>query len=193
MKRLQIISMTLVLALPWIVAGCGSSHSSSSSGGGGAASVTHQPDQYKPLDTQLVDHSNNIQVYSSPENAKRVMHRAPDKVVDEGNGVETQYYNADSSPNADRLRLRYQNGRLIGKDIIPPNVNADPTVSSTTSYSIPKSNDANYIDLREYDTRNKTAKPKLNNASATDNANAAFNNDFNAKLNSATGTTGRQY
>ncbi len=193
MNGLQKVSMTLVLALPWIVAGCGSSQSSSSASGdgGGAASVTRQPD-YKPLDTQLVERSNNIQVYSSPESAKRVMRRAPDSVVDEGNGVEAQYYNADGSPNADRLRLRYQNGRLIGKEIIPPNVNADPSVKSSSSYAIPKSNDANYIDLREYDTRNKTARPRLNPAAGTD-ANAEFNNDFNAKLNTATGTTARQY
>lgn len=157
-----------VLALPWFLSGCGSTPKSSVGGG----VVERNPNEYRAQDEQLIQRSNNVPVYTSPEKAKRAMGRQPDDVVDEGNGVETHYYNADGTPTSERLRMRFSGGRLIGKEILPPDANGDAAKSKTTKSNIPTSNDANYIDLREYDPKN----PKATN-----------NNDINARLNAPAG------
>ncbi|HLX64132.1 MAG TPA: hypothetical protein VKX17_22860 [Planctomycetota bacterium] len=144
------------------LAGCGGSQSSSFTPGG---AVVHNPNQYKPLDKELVAQSNTITVYSTPETARRVMKRQPDQTVNEENGVVTQYYKSDDSPNAERLRLRYANGHLIGKEIVPPtSVNTDPVLNST-----------NTLGNTPYDTTSNPA----------DNANAALNNRFNSQINAS--------
>src|SRR5204863_663852 len=114
-KSAWILSVALVLALPW-VCGCGSQTHSSF----GGVAPARKPNQYKAQDADLVQTSNKIPVYSTPDSAKRVMRRPPDQTINEENGVVTQYYNSDDTPNAERLRLRYANGHLIGKEIIPP-------------------------------------------------------------------------
>src|SRR5947207_7966343 len=108
-KANWIAAAALALAVPWL-AGCGSqSHSTL-----GTNTAVRKPNQYKAQDDQLVQNSNKISVYSTPDNARRVMKRQPDQTVNEDSGVITQYYNSDDTPNAERLRLRYSNGHLIG-------------------------------------------------------------------------------
>ena len=167
-----------------VFSGCGSSLKSST--GGGGVSDAKKSDKYRAQDAQLVERSNGIGVYSAPDNARKAMRRAPDEVVDEGNGAVTHYYNADSSPTSERLQLRYAGGRLVSKEIVPPDANADGAKAVSRSV-IPESNAANYVDMREYNPKNTSAsKAQFNRAAAnnpTDNANAAFNDDFNKKLN----------
>jgi hypothetical protein len=149
----------LVIALPWLASGCGSkSHSSF-----GGVNPARKPNQYKAQDTELVQASNKIPVYSSPDNARRAMKRQPDQTVSEENGVITQYYNSDDTANAERLRLRYSNNRLIGKEILPP----DPNTGSSNGVQVYGSNNVG----------------GTFNATPADNANSKFNNDFNSKLN----------
>jgi hypothetical protein len=154
----RLFSSALVCAaLPIALSGCGSSQTTSSvtSGGGG---VVRKANTYKAQDAQLIERANNITVYSTPDTVRRVMHRQPDQTVDEANGVVTQYYNSDDSPTAERLRLRYANGHLIGKEIMPPDVNASAN------------------------------GPSVYGANTT----AAFNADFNSKLNASNTSNRRQ-
>ena len=169
------IAAACVLALPWLVSGCGSTQKSSFSSSGGSA-AERNPNEYRAQDAQLIERSNSVAVYSSPEKAKRAIGRQPDNVVDEGNGVETHYYNADSMPTSERLRLRYSGGRLIGKEIVPPDANGDVAKSKASKSNIPASDSANYIDMREYNPKSPNANnSRLNKpavANPSDNVNA---------------------
>jgi outer membrane lipoprotein-sorting protein len=173
------------LALVFFVSGCGSSPKSSTSSSGGVSDAK-KTDKYKAQDAQLIERSNGIGVYTAPDNARKTMRRAPDEVVDEGNGRVTQYYNADNSPTSERLQLRYAGGRLVSKEIVPPDANASGANAVQRS-AIPESNAANYVDMREYNPKNTSAsKTQFSRAPSNnpaDNANAAFNDDFNKKLN----------
>lgn len=170
----------VALVLPLLLTGCGPEKKKNTFSG---SSEARKVDKYKAQDTELVTHSDKIPVYSAPVDARRAMRRAPDDIVDNGNGSETHYYNADTSPTSEKLRLQYSGGRLVGKEILPP----DATTASGpgTRYTIPKGDAANYVDMKEYNpkasTRSASTRATSNNPS--DNANAAFNNDFNAKLN----------
>lgn len=162
---IKVLPWALVLALPLIAGGCGSQPHSTL----GVNSAVRKPNQYKAQDDQLVTNSNKIAVYSTPDGARRVMKRQPDQTVTEENGVITQYYNSDDTPNAERLRLRYSNGHLIGKEIIPP----DPNTKGIQVYG------ANNIN-----------NGSLNTSTPAESANARFNNDFNSKLSP---TTSKRY
>jgi hypothetical protein len=167
-KSTWIVAAALVLALPWL-AGCGSQKQSSF----GSTAAVKKPNQYKAQDEQLIQSSNKIAVYSTPDSARRVLKRQPDQTSTDDSGVVTQYYNSDDTPNAERLRLRYSNGHLIGKEIIPP--------------------DPNTRGIQVYGANNVGTNAAKNTYSAnppSENANAQFNNDFNSKLNT---TTTRRY
>jgi len=154
------LSVLALVVFAWtLVCGCGQTTHSL-----GSAPVRNRSNQYKGQDAELVQASNKIPVYSSPESARRALNRQPDQTITDDNGVVTQYYKSDDTPNAERLRLRYSNNRLIGKEIIPP----DPNVASNTNGNV-----------QVYGSNN------MGTFSATpqDTANARFNNDFNSKLN----------
>ena len=189
LKNLTLSAIVLTCALPMILTGCSGSSSSSSSatgaaGGGGGGADARNPNEYKAQDKQLVERSDRIPVYSSPEDARRTMHRRPDEVVEEGSGVQAHYYNADSSPTSERLRLRYSSGRLIAKEILPPDANGDTAASQT---AVQKSDAANYIDMREYNP--KTAAANRNQASRYSSMNANSNSNANAPIFSADPST----
>ena len=69
------IAAACVLALPWLVSGCGSTQKSSFSSG---TAAERNPNEYRAQDAQLIERSNNVAVYSSPERAKRAIGRQPD-------------------------------------------------------------------------------------------------------------------
>jgi len=157
MKTWPLILSILLLVL---LAGCKTKQKDVSR----SAPITRKSNAYHPMDKELVQHSNTIPVYSTPDSAKRVLGRQPDSVVTENNGTQTHYYSGDGTNNSERLRLHYSGGHLIGKEVVPPDVNnAAPAVSRTLS---PK----------EYgDTAGLPAAPL--------DPNAATNANFNQQLN----------
>ncbi len=183
---LRKVSMTVLLVLPVLIAGCGKAEHSHLGGG----SVAKKDPGYKAQDQELITRSNSIPVYSSPDNARRAMRRQPDDIVKDGNGNDTLVFNADSTPNSEQLRLKYQNGRLIGKEIVPPDANADSRSVAASRSTIPQSNDANYIDMKEYNPKASKTKA-VAPTTPSDSANASLNEDFNAKLNAQ--TSSRKY
>lgn len=181
----------LLLAFALVLSGCGKSKQSTDSVGGGAQTL--RKSNYKAQDTQLVQGSNNIPVYSTPDSARRALRRTPDQTVDDGKGVVTQYYNGDQgNANSERLRLRYADNRLIGKEIVPgEGVSADAQVSNTGKVNVQgletSNAPANTAGKSSYGTSNYYGPPATGaaarNGTATERANAAANNDFNARLN----------
>ena len=176
-----------LLFLSALLTGCGKSNQSTDSVGGGAQSL--RKSNYKAQDAQLVQGSNNIPVYSTPDNARRALRRSPDQTVNEGNGTVTQYYNSDqSNANSERLRLRYADNRLIGKEIVP----ADGTASTAQTPNSGKVNvqglETNNAPARSsYGTSNYYNPTATGTAARkgtpTERANAASNDDFNTRLN----------
>jgi hypothetical protein len=93
------------------------------------------------------------------------MGRDPDQIVNEPNGTVTQYYSGDGSATSERLRLRYSDGHLIGKEIVPPDVNG--TTAPVTR---------NVLSEKDYGGDAGLPAAHLD-------ANAAQNANFNAQLN----------
>lgn len=169
-----------------LAAGCGST-SQSSAGVGRAATV--KKSSYKAQDAQLTRSSNNIPVYSTPDSATRAMRRAPDETVNNGNGQVTQYYDSEQNGNRERLKLNYQNGRLVGKQIVPADgQGGDPTTVNTSNrvnvqgLTDPNQQPApNSYGTSNYYT-NQNNSDTLRNGSSSDRQNARVNDSFNQQL-----------
>ena len=194
----KILAIAMLSVAVAALSGCGKGNQSSDTVSSGGAS-TLRKSNYKANDKQLVQGSNNIPVYSTPDSARKALRRAPDQTVDEGGGVVTQYYNSDqTNANSERLKLRYSQNRLIGKEIVPgeqsasvpAEVNAsarnngainvqglDSTDSSANARSTKGLGSNNY-----YGSSSPNA-PGLRGGSNYDRANAQSNDDFNSRLN----------
>jgi len=191
MNFIRAIAFTTACVALMLSSGCGKG--SQSSAGVTSSRTLNKSPKYKAQDAQLVQGSNNIQSNSTPDGARRAMRRAPDETVVE-NGRVVQYYNSDAAAGrSERLKLSYDNGRLINKEIVPADGGiSDPTVVNTSSSGVvnvqglepantPASNNAA---SRGYGTSNYYSNnyntPRAGNAS--DQQNARSNDNFNQQL-----------
>lgn len=196
--------LSLCAGLTLALTGCGKNNQSSDSVGSGGATI--RKPVHKATDTQLVKGSNDVPVYSTPDSARKAMRRNPDQTVDEGNGVTAQYYNGDqTNANSERLRLRYAQNRLIGKEIVPADSSASAPAVINTSAATPGAVNVQGLDAEttsskagagarstgNYGTNNYYGNGSPSNTGAlrggsnSDRANSRANDDFNAKLNAS--------
>ena len=113
----RVAACLCAVALAW-VPGCGTNPPASHPAVQfGETKRKTKPAPVPQFDRTTVELIQRLPVNSTPADAKRVLGRQPDKTEDDGDNT-TAYYCLNRTTR-ETLRLRYCEGRLIGKELVP--------------------------------------------------------------------------